>query len=181
MDNVYCTNCGKALKTEDNFCGYCGNKVNAPLHTLLQNSVQNVQQKTSNNKTWILGGGILIVLLILFSLREQSGSPADVTMAFIDHSKNNEWEQAEELWSQEGKDHLVSTLFNDDRWIYQTMKNLVQRTDGTLYEYEIVEQSKKGEHATVLVDFTFDNGRREKHEFTLIKENGEWRIFAFTT
>jgi hypothetical protein len=85
------------------------------------------------------------------------------------------------LWSEAGIDYLLSQL-GDERWVYQTMKNLSHRTDGDLDEFEILDEEETEENQVIVnAKLIFDSGRREDAQIAMIKEDGEWKVFAFNS
>jgi uncharacterized membrane protein YvbJ len=193
----YCSECGHQLEYQGNYCTECGTKTQGKSNddakikyenTVVHDTIAKILQqfpvnRLLSNKKLLLGIGISLLLIIILATIGGKGlgkdSPTHIAEAFIDHSRNSEWEEAEKLWSQSGKDYLLAQLFNDERMIYQTIRNLTHRTDGDLDEYEITNEEINGEEAVVNANFIFAGGRREKAMFAMIKEDGKWKVFAF--
>lgn len=68
--------------------------------------------------------------------------------------------------------------------VYQTMRNLSHRvymdsSQSMLAEYKVVSKEIDGNQAGISFDLIFDDGKREKVIFAMIKEEGEWKVFSF--
>jgi uncharacterized membrane protein YvbJ len=190
----YCSSCGHKTINGGQFCIECGKKLSESSHSEDGNNMS--ERKAFNfdlrtlwqnrdsfrylsSKKFLIGAVSLLVIVVLFMTVGGKESPTNVAQEFINHSKNSEWKKAEELWSESGKEYLVAQLFNDERMIYQTMRNLTHHTDGDLDEYEITSEEVNGDEAVVYAKFIFDNGNREKAMFAMVKENDKWKVFAF--
>ncbi|MGD6803468.1 DUF4878 domain-containing protein [Rossellomorea aquimaris] len=187
----YCSECGHQIEYEGNYCSECGMKIQGNSNNDENNKFESMtmQQFPLGRfflyRKLLVGIGISLLVIIILSNIGGGGigkdSPTQVAETFINYTRDSEWEKAEELWSQSGKEYLVAQLFNDERMIYQTMRNLTHRTDGDLFEYEITSEEIHGEEAVVNANLAFDNGRREKAMFAMVKEDGDWKVFAFQT
>lgn len=120
-----------------------------------------------------------ITLIGVFAIK--SNDPSVVVKSFIEKSQERDWDGTKELWSESGKVNLLSKVGNDERWIQQTAKNLTHRTYGNLDDYKITDTDIEDDKATVQANFTFENGKQEKVNFAVVKEDGDWKIFAFGT
>lgn len=183
----YCANCGKEImQVNEKFCSNCGQKLSDSesdsFSTVHLSKLPSFLINAVKNKKVLVGIYVVIAsLFILFLVNSTSQTPSDVAEDFIKKTQEQDYEAAQELWSQSGIDYMLSQL-GDERWINQNMKNFTHRTDGNLSEFKITGEEKlEDDKAKVFADFTFDNGRREKATLAMIKEDGKWKVFAFGT
>ncbi|GHH98646.1 zinc ribbon domain-containing protein [Neobacillus kokaensis] len=193
----FCPNCGKQTSQGEKFCSNCGKKlgdIEGEKTINLVNSVESVTSKLSDIRSKIpnpilnafkgrkglvtIGIGVVAFIIILsFNLGRQS--PSDVAKEFIKETQEENYDKAEELWSKSGIEYMLSQL-GDERWVYQTMRNFTHRTNGDLDEFEITKEEKYDNESTmVYAKFIFDNGKRSDARLQMVKEDGEWKVYAF--
>ena len=192
----YCSACGEKVETISEFCISCG--VNFLKNTQKENSekeslsdfdnrkveVSLTAIRLSFNKKLLIGIVTLSLSIVLIMSVGGKDAPEDVAEEFIENTINREWNKAEALWSNSGKDYLISQFFGNERMVYITMKNLSHRvhmesSQSKLAEYKVVSKEIDGNQAGISFDLIFDDGKREKVMFAMIKEEGEWKVFGF--
>lgn len=189
----YCFSCGQKVIEDSQFCIACGirlvnNRVsdsgNEPSFQV--NKVKEKKEWLIHdvNKKWLAGTiGFLLIAAFLFS-NSGKGSPSAVAEEFINHTINSDFSNSKRLWAESGQEYMISILGNEG-WITQSMENLSHRyymetgTHSVLDEYTVVSEEIMGAEATTQFDFVFDDGREEMAVFQMIKEEGEWKVFAF--
>jgi uncharacterized membrane protein YvbJ len=195
----YCPNCGKQVSQGENFCSNCGEKliekenekpsitdeiVESPTpNTInLETHAPNANLKFFKSKKVLITVGIvLIAFIIVLSINLGKQSPSDVAKEFIKDTQENDYDSARQLWSKAGIDYILNKL-GDERWINQSMKNLAHRTYGDLDDFEITnEEEVASDKAVVHVKLIFDSGKREDAHIAMVKENGDWKVYAFGT
>lgn len=96
MANNFCPNCGSPIKPGVKFCGKCGQKLivsdepkqiktdinepNPSANKMLQDPLSFNQPKKPNQRKYILGGiiGILVILVIVFGLKAMNNTSSDI-------------------------------------------------------------------------------------------------------
>lgn len=96
MANNFCPNCGSPIKPGVKFCGKCGQKLivsdepkqvttdinepNPSTNKMLQDPLSFNQPKKQNQRKYILGGiiGILVILVIAFGIKAMNNTSSDI-------------------------------------------------------------------------------------------------------
>lgn len=126
-------------------------------------------------KLWF---GVMIFIAtfgIFMLLASGPDSPYIVVKRFISICGDHNWDIAESLWSRAGKEHLISQGYHPRSWIEKTMKDLLPKN---LEGVNVTEREVNTDKAKVFAIMFGSDGTRERAEFTLIKEDGEWKLYS---
>ena len=63
----YCSNCGKEIQGNENYCGYCGNKLSNPILSQKKSTSLEETQKYGNGWIVVITIIAVIILVIVFS------------------------------------------------------------------------------------------------------------------
>ncbi|WP_316569242.1 zinc-ribbon domain-containing protein [Neobacillus sp. YIM B06451] len=172
----YCSNCGDKIEDNANFCMNCGKKLTGT-DSFFENLITNFPVLKSKKGLAIIGI-IIVASIILFGKQ----SPSDVANDFIKATQVENYDKAEKLWSNSGKEYMLEQL-GDERWIYQSMRNFTHRTGGDdLVDYRITQEEKtENDMINIYATFQFSSGEQRDAELAMIKEDGEWKVFAFNS
>jgi hypothetical protein len=190
----YCSYCGNKIGDNANFCMNCGKKITGNDRSInsisffenLFTKFPNVKSKTQrlhlNNLKSRKGLAIIGIIIVAIIILLGKQSPSDVAKKFIKATQAENYDKAEKLWSDSGKDYMLRQL-GDERWIYQTMRNFTHRTDGDVLEDFQITQEEKAENDMIHIyaTFIFSSGKHSDAQLAMVKEDGKWKIFAFTS
>jgi hypothetical protein len=137
-----------------------------------------VKKSGSSALPKILGivGGVVVAVVIVALLIAGRGSPVDVAMAFYRAGNEGNYEKAatylfpsiERAWE------MLPSIRRFDTAMDAATK------DGTITRIEATETIEVGGVATVWLTLDYRDGSREEDILTLMKVDGEWRVYMST-
>lgn len=114
----------------------------------------------------------LVMLLLLGACGNEEFSPSDVTSNLFDYASENEFSKMEKYISSN-----LLTVFENNGYDMNSYANNITE-EGRIESIEILNETIKGEGASVDYKALYSDGTEEKQTVDLIKENNVWKISA---
>lgn len=105
--------------------------------------------------------------------QEQNNTPENAITAFYDNAKQGHQEEAKKYVASE-----VIQYYKNPSWFNGTISAAIKREANEYISVKPQEGKAKiqGETATVPVNVTNKDGSKEVKTYSLVKENGEWKL-----